>query len=63
MGFFKKLTDGLNYAEFDRDHFEPSYYDKHIVAMHFYHNIVFIQKGLNNEGSNLLRKNPWNMPW
>lgn len=52
MGFLKSLVDGMNYAEFDIENYEPSYYDKHIVAMHFYHNIVFIQKGLNNEPSN-----------
>ena len=55
MGFFKKLIDGLNYVEFDRDDYEPSYYDKHIVAMHFYHSLVFIQKGMNNEGSSASR--------
>ncbi len=54
MGFLKKLIDGLNYAEFEKRDYEPNYYDKHIVSMHFYHNIVFIRKGLNNEGSNIL---------
>lgn len=29
-----------------------SYFDKHIVAMHFYHNIVFIRKGLKHEKTN-----------
>jgi hypothetical protein len=56
MGFSKSLIDSLNYAEFDIDNYEPNYYDKNIVAMHFYHNLVFINKGLNNEGSNW-RKN------
>jgi len=63
MGFVKRLTDGMNYAEYEKNAYEPGYYDKHIVAMHLYHNIVFIQKGLNNEGSNVLRRNRWNMPW
>jgi len=53
MGFFKNLVDGLNHVEFDRDDYEPNYYDKHIVAMHFYHGLVFIQKGMNNEGSSV----------
>lgn len=56
MNFFKKLVDGLNYEEFPADDYKPSYIDKHIIAIHFYHNMVFIYKGLNNEGSNLLGK-------
>lgn len=56
MGFTKSLIDGLNYEEFDLENYEPSYYDKHIVGMHFYHNLVFINKGLNNEGSNWRKK-------
>jgi hypothetical protein len=31
----------------------PNYCDRHIVAMHFYHNLIFIRKGRNEEGSNL----------
>jgi hypothetical protein len=49
MGFLKMLVDGLNYAEYDRPQYVPTFYDRHITAMHFYHNIVFIQKGLNDE--------------
>ena len=56
MNYFKSLTDGLNYEEFPLDKYEPSDFDKHIVAMHFYHNLVFIQRGLNNEGSNIFGK-------
>jgi len=63
MGFFKTLVDGLNYAEYDKENYEPSYYDKNIVAIHFYHNMVFIEKGPNREGSNTLRRHSWNMPW
>jgi len=56
MNFFKSLIDGLNYEEFTLDEYVPTYFDRHIVAMHFYHNLVFIYKGLNNEGSSVLRK-------
>jgi len=52
MCMLKKLVDGLNHAEYIRPGFIPSYYDKHIVAVHFYHNLVFVEKGLNDEGSN-----------
>jgi hypothetical protein len=48
MGFLKKLVDGLNYAELEQAR-EPSFYDRNVVAMQFYHNLVFIQKGSNNE--------------
>src|SRR5215471_10715063 len=58
MNFFKSLIDGLNYEEFMIDNYEPNYFDKHILAMHFYHNLIFIYKGLNNEGSNVLRQRP-----
>ena len=56
MNFLKSLTDSLNYEEFDKQGYVPSYYDKHIVSMSFYHNLVFIHKGNNNEGSNIIRR-------
>lgn len=56
MNFFKSLVDGLNYEEFIFDQYTPSYFDKHIISMHFYHNLLFIYKGQNNEGSNILGK-------
>lgn len=48
MSFFKGLTDSLNYGDFEIEGYEPSYYDKKIISMHFYHNMVFIYKGDNN---------------
>jgi hypothetical protein len=57
MCFFKKLVDGLNHEEFHKPGYVFNYYDQHITEMHFYHNMVFIQKGLNNEGSNIVRNN------
>ena len=56
MNFLKSLVDGLNYEEFTLQDYVPSYFDKHIVALHFYHNLAFIQKGTNDEGSNMLGK-------
>ena len=56
MGFFKTLVDGLNYAEYDKENYEPSYYDKNIVAIHFYHNMVFIEKGPNREGKEVIQE-------
>lgn len=57
VGFFKSLIDSLNYEEFLKPEYRPSYFDKHIVAMHFYHNLILVKKGINDEGSNLLRNN------
>lgn len=51
MNYLKSLIDGLNYAEFIPD-IDPNYFDKHIVGMHFYHNLCFIEKGLNDGKSN-----------
>jgi hypothetical protein len=56
MNFFKCLIDGLNYEEYMDHEYQPKYFDKHIVSMHFYHNILFIFKGKNDEGSNMLGK-------
>ena len=50
MALVKDLLDGLQYEEFEGAH-EPSYSDQHVVAVHAYHNLVIIEKGLNNEGS------------
>ncbi len=49
MAFFKKLTDGLNYQEYVLPDYVPTYYDKNIVSMHFYHNLLIMHKGHNNE--------------
>lgn len=50
MGFFKSLLDGMNYKEFESmlPGYEPSYFDKKIVSMHFYHNLIVIYKGDND---------------
>ena len=55
--FFKSLIDGLNHEEFLIDGYEKTYFDKHIVSMHFYHNMIFIYKGENTEPSNYLVNN------
>lgn len=59
--FFKTLIDGLNWEELHAPSYSPNYTDTNIVGMHFYHNLIFIQKGENKEGSNLVlnNKNPW----
>jgi len=51
MNFFKNLADGLNYQEFPEKYYTPTLYDTKITGIHFYHNMIFIYKGENNEGS------------
>jgi demethylmacrocin O-methyltransferase len=57
LNFFKQLTDCLNHKEFIRPGYIPDYFDRHIVDMHFYHNMVFIHKDKNVEESNFLKNN------
>jgi demethylmacrocin O-methyltransferase len=57
MNYFKSLTDSLNNKEFVLPNYQQSYYDKKIVSMHFYHNLIFIYKGNNNEESNMVVNN------
>ena len=52
MNYFKSLTDALNNQEFVIPNYKQSYFDRKIVSMHFYHNLIFIYKGDNNEKSN-----------
>lgn len=57
MNFFKQLTDCLNYEEYIITGYQPTYYDKNVISIHFYHNLIFIYKGENNEGSNFIKNN------
>jgi hypothetical protein len=56
MNMLKGLADAINYREFQPrpPDWQPHPLGRHIVAMHFYHNLVFVQKGLNEEPSNIL---------
>jgi len=49
MNMVKALLDDLNYEEHTPPEHEPSYTELHVVGVHAYHNLVFIDKGLNNE--------------
>jgi hypothetical protein len=51
INFFKTMVDCLNHSEIIDSNFSPSYFDLNIIGIHFYHNMVFIQKGSNNEKS------------
>jgi hypothetical protein len=52
VGLLKKLLDGLAYQESTHPRgFTPSYADQHVVGVHAYHNMAFIEKGLNAEAT------------
>ncbi|WP_439488444.1 class I SAM-dependent methyltransferase [Algoriphagus sp.] len=57
MGYFKKKLDGINHEEFLNPGYRKSYFDLNIVSMHFYHNMIFIYKGDNQESSNFVIDN------
>ena len=49
IGWVKDRIDGLHWEDIDGRPTEP--FDQHIVAIHLYHNLVFLSKGVNVEGS------------
>ena len=51
MAMVKDLVDGLNYEEYVDPTYAPTYTDLHVSAVHAYHNLVFVQKGANSEGT------------
>jgi hypothetical protein len=53
MSFFKGLADGLNHVEYSIENYEPNYLDQNIVEIAFFHNLIFIRKGNNNEKANV----------
>ena len=55
MNYFKHLLDSLNHCESENPFYRATYFDKNIVAVSFFHNMVFVQKGENNECSNIGR--------
>jgi hypothetical protein len=65
MSLFKRLADGLNHAEFIRPGYEKTFLDLNVASVHFYHNMVFVYRGRNDEESNIMRANvppPWLQP-
>ena len=53
VSFFAKLVHGLNHAEYPIEGYEADYFEKNITEIAFFHNLIFIQKGQNIEGTNL----------
>ncbi len=59
INYFRNLVHCLNHKEFLIHGYQPTYFDKHIISMHFYHNMVFICKGDNSEESNAVVNNEY----
>lgn len=51
--FFKGLVDSLNHAEYPIANYESDYFDRNVVEIAFFHNLVVIRKGKNDEKTNL----------
>jgi hypothetical protein len=51
MNYFRDFIDEINYEEFNEKDYTPNLYQASIVGMHFYHSIIFIEKGNNTKGS------------
>jgi len=56
MQYFMQLADNINYKERIGEH-KATYLDENIFTIHFYHNLIFVQKGNNTEESNQLINN------
>ncbi|MGH4023803.1 MAG: class I SAM-dependent methyltransferase [Pseudonocardiaceae bacterium] len=51
MGLLKRIAEGIQYQEQPRAaETSPSYLERHVVGLHVYHNIAFLEKGVNREG-------------
>ena len=59
MNFFKNLTDTLNYQEIANPFYKKTMYDSKITNISFYHNIIVVQKGINDMSSNLVENNSY----
>lgn len=54
----KSLIDDINYEEYTDEGYQPSYTQANVVGLHAYHNLVFIDKGQNNEGRGRRSRQP-----
>jgi len=53
MTYFKNLSDGLNHVEYPLENYTPDYFDRNIVEIAFFHNLIVIRKGDNDEKPNV----------
>jgi hypothetical protein len=51
MAFFKNVADGINHLEYPIADYSPNYCDQNIVEIAFFHNLIIIRKGKNDENA------------
>lgn len=59
MNYFKHLTDSLNYQEIANPFYSKKKFDGLIKNISFFHNMIVIQKGINNLKSNIVLDNSY----
>lgn len=57
MGVLKSMIDCLNWQEIHQPTYSPSQFDLNLTGLFFYHNLAFLKKGNNTEGSTEVRDN------
>ena len=58
MTFLQRLKDGVNHAEIDIRNHEPSYTDRWVRSINFWHNLAIIEKATSLEPSSILPPRP-----
>lgn len=58
LNFFKSLVDCINHQERLIQAPRPTYFDKNITSLSFYHNLIFVMKGDNDEPSGIDPEDP-----
>ncbi|WP_018156590.1 CmcI family methyltransferase [Demetria terragena] len=55
-GLARRLVHDINYEEHTEDGYVPTYVQKNVTGLHVYHNLIFIDKGINAEGRVKMRR-------
>ena len=51
-GHNEKILQSIDHVEFPVAGYSPSYFDRHITEIAFFHNLIIIRKGNNDEKTN-----------
>ncbi len=51
VAYFKRLVEALNHQELLVPGYVPSYFDEHVFGLHFYHNMICVEKRKHAEKS------------
>lgn len=56
IGLARRLIHDINYEERTEEGYTPTYVERNIAGLHIYHNLIFIDKGVNAEGRAKIRR-------